>query len=70
MKLNKTKIKSKNFKLATSFYDYCCAHPQERFYQALRNWAGVDFFIKANLKNSDIDWDSAEDTFYWSGKNN
>lgn len=30
----------KNKKLLNSFVDYCLKHPNERFWQALRNWSG------------------------------
>lgn len=31
---------SKNLKLAISFLRYCLDNPDQRFWQALRNWSG------------------------------
>lgn len=59
-----TPTKSKNYKLATEFYDYCCAHPEMRFWQALRNWIEADFVYVTKTKEI-----ASKDTFYWEGKN-
>lgn len=48
---------NKNKKILESFVAHCEAHPEQRFWQALRNWSGVAF-IHAD----------AVDTFYWRGK--
>lgn len=52
---------SKNINLLKEFTEYCTLHPQERFWQALRNWSGADLvqFVRGL-------WDS--DTFYWEKK--
>jgi hypothetical protein len=42
-----------------SFIAYCKAHPEQRFWQALRNWAGVAYIFAGK------DTDNLEDTFYW-----
>jgi hypothetical protein len=34
---------TKNSKVLESFVNYCEAHPEERFWQALRNWSGYSF---------------------------
>ena len=57
--------KCKSNKLLTSFSKYCAEHPQERFWQALRNWSGRAFILKAN----DYDFKThtykqISDTFY------
>ena len=44
-----------------SFTAYCKAHPDERFWQAVRNWSGWPF-IYAN--NNDRNYD----TFYFMGR--
>lgn len=44
----------KSRKLLKEFMQYCYTHPEERFWQALRNFAGVGSII------ADLD-----DTFYW-----
>jgi hypothetical protein len=49
------------------FYEYCRTHPTERFWQALRNWAGAGGWLVFTN-----DWGTAKsgnDTFYWEGKN-
>jgi hypothetical protein len=55
---------SRNKKLFLEFFDYCVYHPNERFWQALRNWAEMAYVL-AGKKNRD----EAEDTFYWENKN-
>ena len=49
--------KTRNSETLKSFVDYCKSHPQERFWQALRNWAEVAFVCVSDGK-------STEDTFY------
>lgn len=36
-------MESKNQKLLESFSEYCNQNPEMRFWQSLRNWAGVNF---------------------------
>ena len=50
-----------NHTLLNSFIAYCIAHPEERFWQALRNWAGVGFIYTSTTP---IEADGLEDTFY------
>ena len=57
--------KSKNLELLTSFTEYCTAHPQERFWQALRNWAELDYLLSQGKKEV-----GTTDTWYWENKNN
>lgn len=45
-----------------SFLVYCIAHPEERFWQALRNWCGANFVAVSMRGNT---W---TDTFYWEGR--
>jgi hypothetical protein len=60
----------RNSEVLADFVKYCEAHPDERFWQALRNWSGYAF-IMASLDgyrvlmpgSSDI-----RDTFHWEGK--
>jgi hypothetical protein len=58
---------SRNSVVLASFVAYCKAHPDERFWQALRNWCGKYNFIYAT---STPLWDIEElnDTFYWEGR--
>lgn len=49
--LNDEGVPSKNQKQLESFAEYCISHPNERFYQALRNWSGEEaiYFAKHTL---------------------
>ena len=52
----------RNKKLLDSFVAYCEAHPEQRFWQALRNWCGWPFIFAGR----GLDTDSGIfDTFYW-----
>lgn len=58
--------------LLASFTAYCEANPEQRFWQALRNWAGWPFVLVAgdldDTKGSYgvLNW---RDTFYWEEMN-
>lgn len=52
---------SRNSKELESFTEYCLANPEERFFQALRNWSKVDYIGKGSFTREGIAW---EDTFY------
>lgn len=47
-----------------SFVAYCEAHPQLRFWQALRNWSGWNFVFVSD-KSGGLD---LLDTFYMKGR--
>lgn len=69
MENNKTRndegIMSKNNKLLSSFSEYCLEHPDERFWQALRNWSKKAFILKANgYKLETGEYIQISDTFY------
>lgn len=58
--------KSKNQKLLESFSAYCKMYPEQRFWQALRNFAGVHAIGVTDMvpmpgQESKVIWD---DTFY------
>lgn len=55
---------SKNAEVLAGFTAYCEQHPDERFWQALRNWAGVPFV----LIGEELFGGKLEDTFYREGK--
>ena len=55
------KQETRNSEVLRDFIDYCASHPNERFWQALRNWSGYDYIITRNEMRD-------EDTFYWGGK--
>jgi hypothetical protein len=52
---------SKNWRLMNLFMVYCIEHPDERFWQALRNFSGADFITYTKGT-----WEV--DTFYWDDK--
>ena len=56
---------NKNLKLLTEFAKYCESHPEERFWQALRNWSGSVFILKSRYLPPD---NHIQDTFYLEGK--
>ena len=56
---------SKNRQLLTSFILYCNNHPEERFWQALRNWSGFNFVYVSNDDHLEAE---PTDTFYFEGK--
>lgn len=49
----------KNQKLLESFSAYCKQNPEQRFWQALRNWCGSPFVGVSNISDDDY-----VDTFY------
>jgi hypothetical protein len=57
---------SKNYKPLKSFIRYCIAHPEERFYQALRNWGSFGAIYGGETGREDK---GLMDTFYFEGKN-
>jgi len=56
----------RNKKLLNDFAKYCKKYPEERFWQALRNWSNYNFIY---VSNESIDLSSLKDTFYWEEKN-
>jgi len=60
---NKGTFQGKSAKLLDEFITYCVEHPQERFWQALRNWSGYDKIYGEKYNNK---WDDQQliDTFY------
>lgn len=55
-----------NLKPLISFVAYCLRHPEQRFWQALRNWANVNFILVADRLHDET---TIHDTFYWAGRN-
>ena len=56
---------SKNLDKLMDFYLYCLKHPEERFWQALRNWSGYKYILVTDEESLlDIDIMQLEDTFY------
>lgn len=57
---------NRNSLTLASFVVYCNLHPEERFWQALRNWSGYHYIY---VTDQGISKDqNALDTFYWEGK--
>ena len=56
----------KNKQILDDFVAYCTAHPQERFWQALRNWSGYSYIYGRKV----IDFETYDDidTFYFKGR--
>ena len=64
-------MKNRNKKVLDDFITYCESHPNERFWQALRNWSGYDFIM--GWYADEFDFNKAremglEDTFYHEAK--
>jgi hypothetical protein len=68
--------KTRNSKVLASFIAYCQQHTEERFWQALRNWCGMNFVFVSNshpMQNPDgsmrgcYDGPDLYNTFYWEG---
>ena len=53
---------NKNTKVLNSFTKYCNKHPDERFWQALKNWSGFPFVYGMDKAGN------MTDTFYFDGK--
>ena len=49
-----------------SFIRYCINHPEERFWQALRNWANVPYIFIGDHLGSEVQ--GGRDTFYFTQK--
>ena len=68
---------TRNSKLLLSFTVYCQNNPSQRFWQALRNWACVNFLITSKIApcyleekfSMEIEGAELQDTFYWEGRN-
>lgn len=61
-------MQSKNSVLLKDFVQFCEEHPDQRFYQALRNWMQVPFLLVGQLGYEE-EIKKIQDTFYWEGKN-
>jgi hypothetical protein len=62
--------KSKNSELLQDFMAYCIKNKNERFWQALRNWARVSaIWVSKEVHTDEMTSDKIYDTFYWEHKN-
>jgi hypothetical protein len=59
---------NKNMNTLIDFTAYCTQHPEERFWQALRNWSEYNFIYGGknteNLEYNSLTERKLEDTFY------
>lgn len=55
---------TRNSRLLNSFVKYCNSHPEQRFWQALRNWSGWGFVFVGNYDRATNDVHPI-DTFYF-----
>jgi len=58
-------MKNKNQKLLKNFIKYCEKHPNERFWQALRNWSSFGAVYGGEIGREEL---GLIDTFYFEGK--
>jgi hypothetical protein len=56
-------VKTRNSEVLTDFIAYCVLHPEERFWQALRNWSDANFIYIAKDKMGVL-----QDTFFFEGR--
>jgi hypothetical protein len=56
-------MENNNSELLGDFSAYCAKHPEQRFWQALRNWAEVSFVYVATGEGADH-----RDTYYFEGR--
>lgn len=66
---------NKNQEELNSFVEYCTAHPEQRFWQALRNWSNKQYSSDIShiliatgfdvSQEGDAGYAGIEDTFYW-----
>lgn len=52
----------KSYDVLEKFIKYCQLHPEERFWQALKNWSGAAYikYVKSGGER--------KDTYYWEGE--
>lgn len=57
---------NRNEKIINSFAKYCKENPEQRFWQALKNWSGKNFILVADDLEDTLTF---MDTFYFEEKN-
>ena len=66
------KVKSKNRAVLNDFIEHCVSHPDERFWQALRNWSDNHMILIFNASKlgglPENQPENIKDTFYFEGK--
>ena len=61
---------TRNGRTLFDFVCYCIQHPDERFWQALRNWSGYGFILVSTTAPYEINegqLHDLNDTFNWEG---
>lgn len=60
----------RNWETKMKFMAYLSAHPEERFWQSVRNFSDYDFILGSNHPNpvENPEWAKTEDTFNKEGK--
>jgi len=53
-------------KLLDEFTQYCANHPEERFFQALRNWMETGYLLIAEGTDKNDNYTEIKDTYYWN----
>ncbi len=60
----------RNKKLKLSFIWYLITHKNERFWQAVANWSGNNYILKADFDSFEKNhYVGLQDTFYFEDKN-
>jgi hypothetical protein len=59
---------NRNEEVLYDFKKYCEEHPEERFWQALRNWSNYEFIYVSNKPSYAITCEEVQDTFFFEGK--
>jgi hypothetical protein len=57
---------TRNSEVLADFVKYCETHPEERFWQCLRNWSAIPFLYACTDNSGEGE---TVDTFSWEGKN-
>ena len=60
---------TRNGRVLLSFIDYCLAHPDQRFWQALLNWSKVPFILVSTHHAYDVTEGTVTDPYNWEGRN-
>ena len=60
----------KSEKLLKELTEYCETHPEERLWQAIRNWSGFGFILASESEDIEElnDPKNIVDTFYFTGR--
>jgi hypothetical protein len=60
---------TRNSRVLRDFTQYCLEHPEERFWQALRNWSGYQAVLTGIPDNTKgFGYQIDRDTFYFEGR--